>query len=195
MALAAVLVALATACGGGSTDATSPSTASGTVAPPAPVTTVAPVLVATESIQRKLVEEQRKRTPNLAVGAAACTDGAPTDTGASVACTVEVEGLAVPFTVTLLGSDAESLGGAESYEFHLARPMVDVTALVSGIRSQAATQLKVAPERLAVDCGPAKVQLVDVGGTVACTVNDGRTTRRLTAVVNDVNGSTTITEA
>lgn len=145
-------------------------------------------------IVEQLAQEQAKRTPELNVGAASCPDGPPERTpGAVVLCTVEVEGVMVPYTVTFLGSRAESEGGGDNVEFRSAKPMVDVARIVGDIRDQAAVQLQVAPDRLTVDCGPAKVQVVDIGGRITCAVNDGRSTRRLAAVTDDT-GNVAINE-
>ncbi|MGI8685211.1 MAG: hypothetical protein ACR2MO_09015 [Acidimicrobiales bacterium] len=192
--LAALALAAGGACSGSSggpgppTTLTAGTTAGGFTGPTVPAGAVA-------TIETRLADEQRKRFPNLTVGAAACPDGAPEgNPGAAVTCTVALEGVAVPFTVTLLGAAAETAGGGDSYEFRSAKPILEVDSIVSDIRSQAATQLKVAPERLAVDCGTAKVHVLEVGGRIECTVNDGRTTRRLAAVVTDDLGSITINE-
>jgi hypothetical protein len=150
---------------------------------------------AVDGIRTQLVEDQRRRYPSLTIGAAVCADGAPESTpGAAVTCTVDVEGVAVPFTVTFLGSDAETEGGGDSYEFRSAKPILEVEAIVADIRRQASEQLDVSPERLTVDCGAQKVHVVDVGGQIACSVNDGRTTRRLAVVVTDARGSIDIKE-
>lgn len=148
-----------------------------------------------ETIERQMVDEQRRRTPDLRVGAASCPDGAPEgEPGATATCTLDVEGLAVPFTVTLIGTTAQSAGAVMSYELRPTRPIVDVTAIVRDIRTQASTQLAVAADRIAVDCGPARVQLIDVGASITCTLDDGRATRRLAAVLADDAGSITIRE-
>jgi hypothetical protein len=148
-----------------------------------------------EGIQANLVEEQKKRFPTLTVGEAACPAGAPEPTaGSAVTCTVTMEGVAVPFQVTYLGALAETEGGGESYEFRASEPIIVVETIVSDIRRQAADQLRVAPDRVTVDCGTAKVQVLGVGEGLSCTVNDGRTTRRLAAVVADETGSISINE-
>ena len=195
MFAAALGVLLGAACGdsaGESSDAVTTRAPETTATAPS---TTAPAAADSEAIERKLVEEQRKRTANLAVGEATCPGGAPTgDPGAAVVCTVQVEGVEVPFTVTLLGAGAEIEGAQRSYEFRPAKPMVDVAGLASRIRTEAATQLGVPADGLAVECGAAKVLVLEVGGTIPCTVRQGSTTRRLQATVSDVNGSTTIKE-
>ena len=195
MFAAALLAMLGAACGDSSGQSSDVVT---TLAPGTTATTPPPTVPAaadSEAIKRKLVEEQRKRTANLAVGEATCPEGAPIgDPGAAVVCTVQVEGVEVPFTVTLLGAGAEIEGAQRSYEFRPARPMIDVAGLAGRIRTEAATQLGVPPDRLSVECGTAKVLVLEVGGTIPCTVRQGDSIRRIQVTVSDVNGSTTIKE-
>ena len=195
-ALGVVLaLVLAVACGddgsgSAGSDAASPraSTTPSSSTPTVPVDDTA-------GIEARLIEQVRQKTSGLAVGAADCPEGAPRgEQGATATCTVQVEGVEVPFTITLLADNPQSQGGAHNYQVELARPLVNVNDLVGQIRTEAAAQLKVAPEGLRVDCGAAKVMVLDVGGTIPCTIASGSTTRRLVATVTDATGSVRIAE-
>ncbi|HET7489853.1 MAG TPA: hypothetical protein VFJ85_18135 [Acidimicrobiales bacterium] len=147
------------------------------------------------TVEQQLLAIQKKQTPDLTVDNASCPNGQPVgDLGATVGCTVRADGVEIPYTVTVVAIGPASEGGIRSYQFRPARPVVIVTQLVATIREQSAAQLKVAPEALAVDCGPAKIQVLDIGGKIRCTLNDGTTTRTLEAVVTDENGSTKINQ-
>ena len=147
------------------------------------------------ALEARMVEQMRQQAKDLTIESADCPEGPPEgDVGATTSCTVRAEGVDVPFTVTLLADNAQTQGGAHNYQIELARPLVNISALVDSIRAQAATQLKVAPGRLQVECGASKIQVLDVGATIPCTVASGGTTRRLVATVTDDQGSVQVSE-
>lgn len=182
------LAALAACGSGGGSTGSAPTTS-------ARATTSSALLDDVEGIEARLIDQMKRQSPDFTVGSAQCPEGPPEGAvGATAICTVQVEGVDVPFTVTLLADNPEIQGGAHNYSVDLARPMVDIDDLVTSIRTSAAAQLEVAPTRLTIDCGAAKVRVLDIGGTIPCTVVNGATTRRLVATVTDSNGSVSVSE-
>lgn len=133
-------------------------------------------------VEDMLVEEQEKKSPNLAVGGATCPDDVEVEEGKSFECIVEIEGVDAPYTVTLTEEDP----GGESGNFHMkpAKPIIDVSIVVDFVRSR----LNQASAGAEVDCGDAAVIVTEVGGTFDCTVSDERGSETATMVVKNVEG-------
>jgi hypothetical protein len=186
LALAAVLSSGA-ACGGGGDSDGAGDEAAATTTTSGITTTTRPAI--TDDLEQELVAEQTKRTPTLRVGGAACPNGAPTAEGSSVECVVEVEGVGVPYTVTLTALTTETSGGSSgSYEFKAAKPVVVTDEVVANISRELEKQ---GLRGLTVDCGAAKLQVLDVGATFECRVSDGR---RLRVEVKDAQGGLSINQ-
>jgi hypothetical protein len=58
-------------------------------------------LVGTADVERLLVSTQKRRSPNLKVGAASCPDQVRLANGTRFTCTVQIEGTKAPYAVTL----------------------------------------------------------------------------------------------
>ena len=183
-ALALVLALGGAGCGGGDGDGGDESAATTTTT--GRTTTTRPAV--TDDLEQGLVDEQTKRTPDLRVGGAACPNGAPTTEGSSVECVVEVEGVGVPYLVTLVALTTEAGGSSGRYEFKAAKPIVVTSEVVAKISQELEKQ---GLRGRTVDCGPARLQVLDVGATFECTVSDGR---RLRVEVKDAQGALAINQ-
>ena len=139
-----------------------------------------------EQVEILLKQRQTERNPRLAVQSASCPDGIAARVGESFECTVTVEGVQAPFTVTI----AEVLGKRIRYDLRARVAIVDVPHVVDFLRSRLEPQWRSAQ----IDCGAAKVRLVEVGGAIDCTASNGTRTRAIKAVVEDRDGTITLQE-
>lgn len=139
-----------------------------------------------EQVETLLVQRQRERNPALRASGASCPEEVEARQGETFRCTVEVEGQAAQFVVTI----AEILGGRARYEFRPVQAIVDVQGVAAFVRSRLEEPWRTAQ----VDCGQSKVRLVEVGGVIECTAFDGTSTRYIQAVVEDRDGTVSLRE-
>ena len=103
-------------------------------------------------------------------------------------CTVRIEGTEASYSVTLRDVDAAGTG---RFALQPAKPIIDVTRIVSLIRSK----LQPAARAAAVRCGAPgtpMVRVVEIGGTVGCTITLGDATQKVTAEVKDLKGTVVV---
>jgi hypothetical protein len=170
--LALVLAVLLAACGGGRP----------TAAPPRDRDR----LVGTADVERLLVSTQKRKSPNLEVGAATCPDQVRLANGTKFTCTVLIEGTRAPYAVTLRDVDAAKATGR--FALAPAKPIIDVSRIVALIRSQLQPTARAATVR----CGTAKVRVVEVGADIACTITLGDAVQKVTAEVKDLKGTVVV---
>ena len=91
-------------------------------------------LVGTADVERLLVSTQKRKSPRLRVGTASCPDQVRLANGTMFTCTVRIEGVKAPYSVTLRDVDAAGTGGR--FALQPAKPIIDVTRIVSLIRSR-----------------------------------------------------------
>ncbi len=169
--LALLLVAVLAACGGAEE----------------PRTTKAPDrLVGTGDVERLLVATQRRKSPDLHVGAASCPAQVRLANGTRFTCTLLIEGTRAPYAVTLRDVDAAKATGR--FALAPAKPIIDVSRIVGLIRGK----LRPSARGAAVRCGAAKVRVVEVGGSIACTIALGDAVQKVTAVVKDLKGTVVV---
>lgn len=136
-------------------------------------------------IEAKLVDTQRKAAPDLKVGKASC----PAALSKPIAkigsglhrCTVVVEGVSVPYDVTL------RLGGlvkGGSYTLQNAKAVIDTKKLAA----IAATVVD-DPASATISCGKSRVVVAAPGATLTCTVKEAESTETLTFTVKDLRGT------
>jgi Domain of unknown function (DUF4333) len=169
--LALFLAVLLAACGGTSKPAT---------------TQPHDALVGTGDVERLLVSTQKRRSPNLKVGAATCPDQVPLANGTKFTCTVVIEGTRAPYAVTLRDVDAAKASGR--FALAPAKPIIDVSRIVALIR----TKLQPTARAATVHCGTAKVRVVEVGASIACTITLGDAVQKVTAEVQDLEGTVVV---
>ena len=173
VALALALLALLAGCDGGAADRPT--------AAPAPDR-----LVGTAQVERLLVSTQRRRSPGLRVGRASCPDRVRLANGTRFTCTVLIEGTRAPYAVTLRDVDAAKATGR--FALAPAKPIIDVARVVGLIRGR----LQPAARAATVRCGTARVRVVEVGGSIACTITLGDAVQKVTAVVKDLEGTVVV---
>ena len=135
-------------------------------------------------VEAKLVETQRTAAPDLKVGKATCPAALskpPAKLGSGVhRCAVVVEGVSVPYDVTL------RMGGlvkGGSYTLQNAKAVIDTKKLAS-----IASTVVDNPKAAKISCGASRVVVAAPGATLSCTVVEGDATETLTFVVKDLRG-------
>jgi Domain of unknown function (DUF4333) len=170
--VALALLALLAACGGDGRDR---------AAAPAP-----DQLVGTGDVEQLLVSTQKRKSPGLRVGAAHCPDRVRLANGTRFTCTVQIEGTTAPYAVTLRDVGADGAGGRFALE--PAKPIIDVARIVDLIRSK----LQPTARGAAVRCGAARVRVVEVGASIACTITLGDAVQKVQAQVKDLQGTVVV---
>jgi hypothetical protein len=125
----------------------------------------------------------REPFPDLRVGAVSCPKGVKLAEGATFQCTADVAGAQLPITVTL--SHVNTGSGDYDYDFHLDKALIDIDKAVKQIESSLPTQAANAT----VDCGKPRVRVVEVGGTIECTISEGGQSQVIHVVVENVDGT------
>jgi hypothetical protein len=143
-------------------------------------------LVGTADVERLLVSTQRRRSPRLKVGTASCPDQVRLANGTRFTCTVQIEGVKAPYAVTL--RDVDAAGTSGRFALEPAKPIIDVTRIVSLIRGR----LQPTARAAIVRCGAVKVRVVEIGGSIGCTVTLDDVVQKVTAVVKDLKGTVVI---
>jgi hypothetical protein len=135
----------------------------------------------TTQAEQQLVARQKQATPDLNVGEARCVTRAELRRGATFGCSVMVEGLPAPYTVTVTDVDRDAK--TAEYEFELTK------AIVSTAKVRDAVKQSWADQSAQVDCGPGKVRLAEIGTTIECSVNDKDGFHSATVRVVDIQGN------
>jgi hypothetical protein len=135
----------------------------------------------TNPAEQQLVARQKQATPDLNVGEARCVTRAELREGATFGCSVMVEGLPAPYTVTVTDVDRDAR--TAEYEFELTKAIVATAKVVAVVK-------QTWPDQSAqVVCGHGKVRLAEVGTTIECSVNDKDGFHSATARVVDIQGN------
>ena len=146
-------------------------------------------LVGTADVERLLVSTQKRKSPKLRVGTARCPDQVRLANGTVFTCTVRIEGTEAPYSVTLRDVDATGTGGR--FALRPAKPIIDVTRIVSLIRSRLQPAARAADVRCGAPGAP-KVRVVEIGGSIGCTITLGDATQKVTAEVKDLKGTVVV---
>jgi hypothetical protein len=143
-------------------------------------------LVGTAEVERLLVSTQRRRSPKLRVGSAHCPDQVRLANGTRFTCTVRIEDATAPYAVTLRDVDAAAATGR--FALQPAKPIIDVSRVVGLIRGM----LQPTARGARVRCGAAKVRVVEVGASIACTITLDAAVQKVRAVVKDLEGTVVV---
>ena len=130
----------------------------------------------TREIENALLAAQRRFSPDLDVRDPSCPARVVVVEGATFQCTVAVEGVIVPYDVTLKNVDAK-LG----YDIKPAKALLLMPKLVDGLQRNV--------PGAKIDCGPDRVKVLDVGSTFNCQVTDPTGNHTVILHVDDVNGN------
>ena len=141
------------------------------------------------AVERLLVSTQKRKSPRLRVGTASCPDQVRLANGTTFTCTVRIEGVSAPYSVTLRDVDAAGTGGRFALE--PAKPIIDVTRIVSLIRGKLQPTARAATVRCGA-AGAPKVRVVEIGATIGCTIALGDAVQKVTAVVKDLKGTVVV---
>jgi hypothetical protein len=128
-------------------------------------------LVGTADVERLLVSTQKRKSPKLRVGAARCPNQVRLANGTVFTCTVGTRGHRGPYSVTLRD--------------------VDVTRIVGLIRSKLQPAARAADVRCGAPGAP-RVRVVEIGGSIGCTITLGDATQKVTAEVKDLKGTVVV---
>ena len=123
------------------------------------------------------------------MGTATCPDQVRLANGAVFTCTVQIEGVPAPYSVILRDVDAAGTGGRFALE--PAKPIIDVTRIVSLIRRELQPTARAATVRCGAPGAP-KVRVVEVGGSIGCIITLGHAVQKVTAVVKDLKGTVVV---
>jgi Domain of unknown function (DUF4333) len=132
-----------------------------------------------DAISRQL----RAKNPDLRVGSVACPKGIKLAEGVTFQCTADVEGAQLPITVTLGHVNTDK--GEYDYDFRQAKALIDTDKAVKEIQSR----LPVEAANATVDCGTPRVRVVEIGGTIECTISQGSKRQIVHTVVENVDGT------
>jgi len=142
--------------------------------------------VNTGEVEQQLVDAQKEASPDLDVGEAACPSDVKAEIGSTFECVVTVAGVEAPYAVTLTGIDTDTERG--QFDLKPAKAIIATDKVVAFLRAQ----LNESSRGARVDCGPAKVKVLDVGATFDCTLGDARSTQTVTLRAEDVEGTVVI---
>ena len=143
-------------------------------------------LVDTAEVENVLLATQRRSSPDLSVGPASCPAGVPVAEGATLECSVAVEGVSAPYLVTV--HDAQAPAGLR-YDVRPAKAIL----LVSRVEDAIARSVP-SPEP-AVECGGPRVRVMDIGSTFDCTLSHAQRTATVRVRVETVEGRVSFEEA
>lgn len=130
----------------------------------------------TREIENALLAAQKRFSPDLDVRDPSCPARVVVVEGASFQCTVAVEGVIVPYNVTLKNV-ATKLG----YDIAPAKALLLIPKLVEGLQKNV--------PGAKIDCGPDRVRVLDVGATFQCKLSDSTGDHTVILHVDDVNGN------
>jgi len=177
MRAAVVSVAVALAA----VTAASCSGSSGKVKGATPTTAKA---VDTQEVENLLVATQKRASPDFDVRDPSCPARVVVSEGASFQCTVVVEGVVAPYTITFKQvNGAKKTGG---YDLRPTKAILSVPKVVDFVKSSATDP------NARVDCGPQRVMVLDAGATFDCRLADATGDHVVTLRVDDVSGKVTL---
>jgi Domain of unknown function (DUF4333) len=126
----------------------------------------------------------KDRYPDVQVGGIACPSGVKLTVGRTFECTADMEGAQLPITVTLTHVDKEDY----TSNFKLTKALIYTDKVIEELRSNLPVKVNFEPASATVDCGTPRVRVVEVGGTIECTVAKGDARHVVRVVIEDVAG-------
>jgi Domain of unknown function (DUF4333) len=126
-------------------------------------------------------------SPDVRVGSISCPGGIKLTEGRTFACTADMEGALLPITVTLTHVDTEE--GQYDIRFEPAKALVNTDKVVEDLQSNLPFKVDFDLASATVDCGTPRVRVVEVGGTIECTVSKGDARHVVRVVIEDVAGT------
>ncbi|MEP9365463.1 DUF4333 domain-containing protein [Nocardioides sp. CN2-186] len=130
-------------------------------------------------------DAQEKATPDLDVSDATCPDDVELKKGATFECTISIEGVEAPYTVTI----TEVGDTSARYSMDPAKAIISVDAAVGFLEDQATAQ---GLDGVTVDCGDAAIIVQDPQTTFPCTLTNGGQTQDVELLIEDLDGTVSI---
>jgi Domain of unknown function (DUF4333) len=127
------------------------------------------------------------QSPDVRVGSIACPSGVKLTKGRTFECTADMEGAQLPVTVTLTHVDTDK--GEYDVSFEPAKALINTDKAAEALRSNLPDKVNLELAGATVDCGTPRVRVVEVGGSIDCTVSKGDTRHVVRAVIEDVAGT------
>ena len=134
-----------------------------------------------KDVASEVQKAQEKATPDLDVADATCPDDDPQE-GSSIECTVSIDGVEAPYTVTFTTVDDNGV----KFDIAPAKAIVSVTKTVDAISAELE---KAGYSGVDVNCGDASVVVQDPGTTFTCDLAQGGTTSQATVTIKDLDGN------
>jgi hypothetical protein len=135
-------------------------------------------------VSASLTKLLKDRFPEVRVGSIACPSGVKLTEGRTFECTADMEGAQLPIMVTLTHVDKEDY----TSDFKLTKALIYTDRVVEELRSNLPVEVRFEPASATVDCGSPRVRVVEVGGTIECTVSKGDARHVVRVVIEDVAG-------
>ncbi len=130
-----------------------------------------------DAVRRQLQE----KNPDLRVGSTVCPKGVKLAEGVTFQCTADLAGARLPVTVTLSHVNTDQ----EEYDYDLKWPDT-ITLTDEGIKLIESRLQDQAPNAK-VECATPPVRVVQVGGSLECTVSESGKRQVVRAVIDDVD--------
>jgi hypothetical protein len=138
-------------------------------------------------VSASLTRWLKEQVSDVRVGSIACPREVKLTAGGSFECTADMEGAQLPVTVTLTHVDTNK--GEYDVRFEPAKALINTDKVVEDLRSNLPIKFNLKLVSPTVDCGTPRVRVVEVGGTIECTVSKGDARHVVRAVIEDVDGS------
>ena len=135
----------------------------------------------TAPVKPELVSRQKQLSPDLSVGEVRCPARVELRSGVTFGCSVLVEGLPAPWTITV--KDVDRGAKTAEYEYELTKAVLS-TAKLNDVA-------KKSEKGAEADCGGgSKARLAEVGSTIICTITDSDgLARSIKLKVDDIRGN------
>lgn len=131
-------------------------------------------------IESLLVAKQKAQSPDFDVRDPSCPARIIVAEGETFQCTVVVEGVVVPYQVTL--RDVNENSKTAGYDLRPAKAILSIPKLVEALQRNSPGSR--------IDCGPDRVKALDEGATFRCTVTDAQgASQPVTLRVKDRDGN------
>jgi Domain of unknown function (DUF4333) len=138
-------------------------------------------------VSASLTRWLKERFPDTRVGSIACPSEVQLTAGRSFECTADMDGAELPITVTLTHVDSDK--GEYDVSFEPAKALIDTDKAVEELQANLPDEVIVELASATVDCGTPRVRVVEVGGSIECTVSNGDVRHVMRVVIEDVAGT------
>jgi Domain of unknown function (DUF4333) len=137
------------------------------------------------AVAKQVQKAQEEAAPDLDVTDATCPDDADVKKGATMECSVTIEGVKAPYAVTFTSVE----DGDAKFDLAPAQAIVSVEKTVAAIQKQVDAQ---GLGDVDIDCGDAAVIVEDPKTSFTCTLTQGDQTQDVTVEIEDLDGNVNI---